>query len=86
MIRAALCTSRPTYFGGTGNGSPVWITHPHSIGSLLRPLRLREPCCASAAAGDRITRTPERNKERVALVIDLVAAMPLERLPQQPPM
>ncbi len=40
-------------------------------------------CCASDAAADSVARAREADEERVSLDVYLVAAMPLERLPQQ---
>jgi hypothetical protein len=60
--------------------------HPHTHVAPFRPLVRREP----ALRGDRRPRgpirTPERKEERVALVVDLLAAVIPRRRAKDPPM
>ena len=61
-------------------------THPHPQHTLLRPLHRRQAPLRLTCGRNRLARRLERNQERITLFVDLIAAMPRERLPQQPPM
>ena len=61
MIRAARCTSIPTYLGGSSAGSPVWIPTRIRIGPPSSPRH------RLAHRGDRRLGGAERVEERVAL-------------------
>ena len=61
-------------------------THPHPQPGLVRPLHRAQALLRLARGRDRLARRPERNQEGIALFVDLIAAMPGERLTQHPPM
>ena len=86
MIRAARCTSSPTYFGGASQRLTSVQTHPHPNLAQLRPRRPRKCLLTLRRRRDRLLSGCERNKERIALRVDLVPGMPLKRLPKNPPM
>ena len=80
ITRAARCTSRPTYFGGSTSGKPVCTPTRIRIGPASNP------CIASATASTAAWAEREGVEERVPLVVHLVALEPRERLPHHPPM
>ena len=65
---------------------PGMHTHPHPQPTLVRPLHRRQALLRLTRGRDRLTRSLERNQEGIALFVDLIAAMPRERLTQHPPM
>ena len=85
MIRAARCTSSPTYFGGSATGSPVWIPIRTRNGSPSGHSAAASASCASDAAATAAPSLREGHEEGVALVVDLVATVAVERLAQEAP-
>ena len=78
-MRAARWTSPPTYPSPVKTGVPVWT-----------PIRTRTgPGSRSSASlrggGECVVRCPKDVEERVALGVDLGAAVPRERLAQDAP-
>ena len=65
---------------------PGMHTHPHPQPTLVRPHHRRQALLRLTRSRDRLTRSLERNQEGVTLFVDLIAAMPCERLTQHPPM
>ena len=80
ITRAARCTSRPTYFGGSTRRRTRCKPTLTRIGPVSRP---------RIASLDRLNgrlRRRERVEERVPLVVHLVAVSSRERLPHHPAM
>ena len=50
MMRAAVCTSMPTYLGGSGSGSPVWMPTLIEIGPPSSPVIASETADTAACA------------------------------------
>src|SRR5215203_6879260 len=72
MIRAARCTSGPTYPSSVTTGSPVWDADPDVHGSV-------HECVLNALRGEhRLARAAECDEERVALRVHLDPAVPRE--------
>ena len=80
MILAALCTSAPTYLGGSSSG----LARVHADPDTHRPVGKRRHRLRHRS--HRLRRRPERVEEPVARVIDLVARMRGESLPHSPTM
>ena len=72
MILAAVCTSMPTYLGGSSTGSPVCTPTRMAIGPPQAAHRL-------LYGGDGLLGRGEGVEESIALVVHLVARA--ERLP-----